>query len=151
MCVFSWSACNFVFVNWSLAICCLFHNWYHFLSAVNWSFILLFMYCYLLVRSFESWCVYIRGSCDSQSWFVYREWKWWFSYATKCGEFLNCYIWGHKAIIYFYHLKSLFFPQHASALVTKKKCVFSLSAYNFFYAKHWFFIMSCYLLLVKRL
>ena len=28
-----------------------------------------------------------------------------------------------------------------------KKSVFSLSAYNFFDAKLWFFIMSCYLLL----
>ena len=112
-----------------------------FLSQPATSFLL------IEVISFESWCVYRRGSCDSQSWFVYREGKWWFSYATKCGEFLNLYIWGHKAIICFYQLKSLFFPQHASVLVIKKKCVFSLSAYNFFDAKLWFLIMSCYLLL----
>lgn len=88
--------------------------------------------------------------CDDVS-ALYREGKWWFSCATECVEFLNLYIWGHKAIISFYQLKSLFFPQHAECRgfsKKKKKRVFSLSAC--IYAKHWLFIMSCYLLLVKN-
>ena len=94
-----------------------------------YTFIILFMSCYLLVRSFESWCVYRKGKlwftiliCDDEP-TLYREGKCWFSYATECVEFLNLYIWGHKAIIYFSQLKSLFFPQHASALVMKKKMI----------------------------
>ena len=75
-------------------------------------------------------------------------------FATECIKFLNLYIWGHKAIFSFYQLTSLFFPEHVSVLVIKKKKkngVFSLLACNFISTKHWFFIISCSLLLVQRL